>query len=200
MEQHIISPKLLISGVVYGIITLVTSVVLQYVFFSPHIIVCNEASGTAYVIKLSRTYEIVIPTSSIKDTITCMGRGMAFYDRTVDIFLMKTENRTFIAQLEKRYAINRVALVRFKNQAIQVMFDNERILLRNQGLAYVLYPKAVKKPFKLLRTEQNSDIVAIISPPLDPVIQGLIAQYPQEQIPLISIKVGEHKSIKLAKK
>lgn len=198
MEQHIISPKLLLSVLLLGIIILVTSVVSKYISFSPHIIICNESSGTTYIIKTSRTYEIVIPTSAMKDTVTCMGRGMAFYDRTADVIFMKKKNESFISQLEKRYTIGEVITSSLKYQGIELAFDGERILLQNQGSTYALYSKSVTNPFELVRTEQNSDLSYIVGPELESVIQTIIKQNPQAiSIPFIPMRIGEYKTIKL---
>jgi len=198
MEQHIISPKLLLVVLLFGISILITSALFKYVTFSPHIVACNESSGTTYIIKPSRTYEIVIPTSAIKDTITCMGQGMTFYDRTVDVLFMKKEHGAFISQLEERYTIGEVISSHFSYQDIQLSFDNERILLRNRGFTYVLYSKPITNPFELVRTEQNSDFTYIVGPELESVVQNIINQNPQVAlIPFIPMKGGEYKNIKL---
>ncbi|MDA1316513.1 MAG: hypothetical protein O3B87_00635 [bacterium] len=188
MEHHIISSKLLVIVIGCGILILITSVVFNYVSFSPHIIACNEASGITYIIKTSRTYEIVIPSSSAKDTITCMGRGMMFYDRTVDVFYAIKENDTVLSQLKKRYTIEEVELSN----------NNERTIISNQGITYALYSKEITDPFEFIRTVKNTKYSFIVGPELESIIQELVIKDSREDLAsFIPMKLGDVRKFKL---
>lgn len=82
-----LSRKHFISGMVIGIILL-----FAYIFSLPdgklHIFFCNVGQGDAAYIRTPSNQDMLIDGGPDDKVLACLGKHMAFYDRTIDIVLL----------------------------------------------------------------------------------------------------------------
>jgi competence protein ComEC len=139
------SKKYFICGVIIGCILLFT-----YIFSLPdgklHIVYCDVGQGDASYIRLPSNQDILIDGGPNDKVLTCLGRHMPFYDRTIDLVLLshpQADHLTGLLSVVQRFDIGTfiigvegndtkgyktlVDLIKSKNIPIKNMYQNDQL-------------------------------------------------------------------------
>ncbi len=121
--MRIISRKYFIIGLLTGMALLFT-----FVFSFPdgklHIVFCNVGQGDAVYIRTPKGSDLLIDGGPNDKVLTCLGKYMPFYDRTIDLVLLshpESDHITGLVSVIQRYNVRYfvIAPVRNENKVYQ---------------------------------------------------------------------------------
>lgn len=114
-----ISPKHFIFGIISGIVLL-----FVYLFTFPdnrlHIVFCNIGQGDAAYIRTPSKQDVLIDGGPNDKVLSCLGRHMPFYDRTIDIIMLSHPQKDHfqgLISVVERYKVNYFILGVVGNQS-----------------------------------------------------------------------------------
>jgi competence protein ComEC len=147
----------LISGIITGIIMLV-SFILTQPDGKLHVVFCNVGQGDAAYIRFADGRDMLIDGGPNASVLSCLGRHMPFWDKTIDIVALTHPQNDHLGGLESvldRYTVgnivrsdvtnatdgfqNLMATVQKKNIPVKLMTAGDRITVDTTSLS-VLWP------------------------------------------------------------
>lgn len=170
------SKKHFIFGVLIGLILL-----FAYFVTLPdgklHIVFCDVGQGDAAYIRTPNNQDLLIDGGPNDKVLECLGRHMAFYDRTIDLVMLSHPQKDHLQGLIpvlERYTVNNFVIGNVGNQTegyqkLQLLLQKKNIPIRNLYMGDVFSMGEVK--FKVLWPDREWVLGKIQQCSNDPMLQ-----------------------------
>lgn len=165
MEQPIISSRLLFISLALGSIVLLLTTIGNIFSSATKIAVCNIDSSLTVYIRLNNKHDLLVNPKSLKSTLSCVGKYMPFYDRTIEFLLINPEKKTILAELKDRYDIINIISstnVNFKTIG-KIRYDNKYIEYQYGSKNYLIVSKEIS-PFDLQKKLRSKNYSLVFTP------------------------------------
>ena len=191
MDYQIASKKLIFTTVISSIIFITASFIFSLILSRKSIALCSNGQSIVGVIHLEHNQTILIPSKSLKDTLSCVGKGMSLYDRTIELIYAHGMSTSFLEELNTRYTVTSstdVINIDLQPQ-INTLKDTIRIDADKQ---YVIFRTHVQNPFEFEEVLDSFQPQIVVVPELDFVIKQLLEKSEKMSgIQLIELREGE---------
>lgn len=142
MEYTIISRKAFLIVCGLGILYLIITYLFSSFRSFNKVVLCNEDRKLSIYLVVREDIDILIKPGKTKDVLSCLGKHMAFYDRTLD-YIIQPQSTFDLEELQKRYTIGSISYspnyqidsIEFKilqNSAILINTSNQRVVIRQK--------------------------------------------------------------------
>ncbi len=136
-----------------------------------HIFVCNNNDKINLLIQ-KRNFNLLINPIGERETLECIGKALAYYDRTIDVIV--TNDSSMINTIQKRYNIGYIStdkLVQYEHITIGI---KHHISINNKGATTVLYQRPLRQLNEVLR---GGDMNSILAPEVAESILSIVQQH-----------------------
>jgi len=165
MEQPIISSRLLFVSLSLGAIVLL--IILAGNLFSTNtkIVACNNEGVLTVYMRLNNKYDLLVNPKSLKSALSCIGRYMPFYDRTIEFLLVDSKKDLLKEELKDRYnMINTTSSTNVNLQTLgKIRYDNKYVEFEQAKRTYLIVLEELS-PFDLNKKLKSKDYSLIFLP------------------------------------
>ena len=176
MDHQIASRKLIFTIVLLSIFLLSLSGIATVISTNVHITICSDGSQATTLIRLLNKQYILMPSSSLKETLDCMGEAMSYYERTID-FVIASENNTVVKALKARYQIKNVQpAFNLKVKNIAIKQEKQHLVIQGNK-TYLLYNKQITNPFTFVDEVRQNNPKVVIMPQMESHIRSVLSQW-----------------------
>ena len=132
MELEVVSKKAFIFCLFFSTAVIGYHFISRQYIYPNYAYICNEKNYLDIFIHTNKTDSIIRP-KNIKNTLTCAGRGMIFYDRTIE-FIRGNISSSLLDELNKRYLIGRNLKETQKNIYYECLHGKKNYLVLQKNL------------------------------------------------------------------
>jgi len=174
MDYQIASKNVIFTIVLLSLLYIIGTYFYRNVSDNQTVSLCSNGQQITAVFDLRESVTILLPSSSVKDTLDCLRRGMSFNDRTIEYVVASDASNDLIKALEDRYMVNEV------QSELDLSFINAMHLSRDmfetgvETSSSAIFLKEITNPFELIDYIAEKNPKVLIMPELNEVIAHLI--------------------------
>ena len=183
MEQPIISSRLFFFSLVFGILVLFISTLGKIFSTKTNIALCNNEGSMTVYIRLNNKHDILINPKSLKSALSCVGRYMPFYDRTIEFLLADFKKKPIIDEIKSRYNITNITSstnVNFKMLG-NISYDKQYVEYKEANESYLILLKEIS-PFDLNKRLTSKNYSLVFMPKYSEKYGELVESIKKEKI------------------
>jgi|GEM_PF-5346188 len=197
MDLQIASKKLLFTIVLLSLMYIVGLYWYRKATDSDTVTLCSNGRHISAVFHFKIGGTVLIPSSNVKDTLDCLGRGMSFYDRTIEYVIQTSSSEGQMNALRSRYSvISEIRSAELEATHIEDLSQDSFKLGTSPKI--VVYLKNISNPFQFINNISQQHIRTIIVPELGEVMLQMIApSVKRNNQTIIELQEGEYITLEL---
>src|SRR3989338_862422 len=102
MDDQIASKNVIFTIVLLSLLYIIGVYIYHHVSDNQRVSLCSNGQQITAVFHLREGMTILIPSSSVKDTLDCLRRGMSFNDRTIEYVVASDVSNVLMKALQAR--------------------------------------------------------------------------------------------------
>ena len=190
MDYQIASKKLIAAFVLFSVIMSVTAFVYSSLFNGQTVTVCSSGQRLAVVFHLANDATILIPTSSLKNTLDCLRRGMSFYDRDLELVVTAGMSEDYMLNLRSSYTIKQETDRLRLNTGLQIITNGNVLTVKTNKLQ-AFFLKEITDPYTFVEYLRQINPEIVVVPQFTEVISKLLSDiFISDVIRSIELKEG----------
>ena len=217
MDEQVLSLKtMFITGVVFFLLS------MFFIFFLKHdirtqVVFCDVGQGDGAYIRTENNIDIVIDAGKSKNILTCLGKYMPFYDRTIEYALLshfQTDHYGGFNYIVGRYKINNFIVTKDQNKTkkaeelfrlvkdkagktLEIRSGDQIVLSNNSGFIFLWPDKQVLT--YITDTNELSQVVLFYQDKFQVLFTGDIPADRLEKILQTKLKLDYHDELDIFK-
>ncbi len=198
MDYQIASKNAIFTIVLLSLLYIIGAYIHRNVSDNQTVCLCSNGQQITAVFHLREDVTILIPSSSVKDTLDCLRTGMSFNDRTIEYVIASDPSNVLIKALQDRYTVSEV------QNELDLAFINPMHLSGDMietgapTSSPAIFLKEITNPFELIHYIAQKNPKVMIVPELNDVIARLIEKNEHVLNTIITeLHEGEYTTINL---
>jgi len=197
MDYQIASKNVIFTIVLLSQIYIIGVFLYKNVSNNQTVTLCSNGQQLTAVFHLREEVTVLIPASSVKDTLDCLRRGMSFNDRTIEYVIAKDTSSALIEVLHARYAVNEEQDELELALTIPVRLSGDTVEIGGAS-SIAVFLKEISNPFKFIEYVAEKNSPTVIVPEINEVIARLIEKnIIDSNIIITELREGEYATIDL---
>ena len=183
MEQPIISSRLVFVSLGLGILVLLISIAGNFFHSKTKIAICNNEGSITVYLRLNNKHDLLVNPKSLKSALSCIGRYMPFYDRTIEFLLVDSKKTLIIEELEHRYTMTNIISntnVNFKMIG-KIQYDIKYVEYEQASPSFLILLKEIS-PFDLNKKLKSKNYSVVFMPEYSQKYADLVSNIKKEKI------------------
>jgi beta-lactamase superfamily II metal-dependent hydrolase len=127
MEERVVSRRGILIVVFVSFLIVGSTFVRDYFYFSPFVVFCDVGQGDATYIRLRKGFDVLVDVGPNKKVLSCLGKYMPFFDRTIEIVFVSHPQKDHFGGLE--YVIDRYKIKMLFSNSIKTESSSYRSLI-----------------------------------------------------------------------
>lgn len=160
MQMQVVSRQIFIGCLVISLLVLIVFILSGYTYKTA-VYVCNNQDELEVYIRHDRE-DIVFKPQKVKNTLTCLGKGMPFYDRTIE-WMIGNLNEDMYSELSTRYKLSRGGFIETDESQYPCLHLDQTILVIQDKIEMDILLNTLShcSPEMILLTEKYKNVEAI---------------------------------------
>lgn len=197
MDYQIASKKLIFTVVTFSILYIVISLIWKNILLQQSVTFCSSGSQLVAVFRIEKDTTVLFPSTSTKDTLDCLRRGMSFYDRTVEYVITSRPSDRLLAELNNRYTVLYVGKMTNDNFSTVFTHYENKLIIQTDPVQFI-YLKAISNPFTFVEEIQSNNVHIVLVPAFSEAISHLLENHNGlDGIRIIQLQEGDHVTLSL---
>jgi len=177
LDNSFIFFKDLGRAVVVGLFVLfITTVALSFQS-RDKIVICAENEKFTILGRFDSSFDVVFYSASTKNLLTCLGRSIPYFERTIDLVFENSSTIKTYLELNSRYKIVKKTDDKIlKIETGKIIVGTDSLVLKNKEKVLIL-SKSPRSPFFVIELLKKNAVEGLIMPETEEIVYKTILKF-----------------------